>query len=76
MTSIRSYGLQAIALCLGLFHIYTGLFGSFDASIQRGVHLALAVAFLRFTAPAMTPFGLIGLIFSSALPSLPPLAGG
>ncbi len=44
-TSIRSYGLQAIALCLGLFHIYTGLFGSFDASIQRGVHLALAVAF-------------------------------
>lgn len=53
---LRSIGLQVIALCLGLFHLYSGLFGSFDASIQRGVHLALAVAFfvlnsLREDAP-------------------------
>lgn len=41
----RSGVLQGIALCLGLFHLVTGMFGSYDASIQRGVHLGLAVAF-------------------------------
>lgn len=33
----------ALALALGLFHLWIGAFGGFDASIQRGVHLALAI---------------------------------
>ncbi|MBH96049.1 MAG: hypothetical protein CMD87_02150, partial [Gammaproteobacteria bacterium] len=32
-----------LALALGLFHLWIGAFGGFDASIQRGVHLGLAV---------------------------------
>lgn len=50
MSPVRSIGLQVVALSLGLFHLYSGLFGSFDASIQRGVHLALAVAFFALNS--------------------------
>ncbi len=54
----------ALAISLGIFHIYTGLFGTFDASIQRGIHLLLGAAFfciesLRSTNKETSKLGLI-----------------
>lgn len=41
-----------IAVILSLFQLYTGLFGSFDALIQRSVHLGLAFLLVFLTHPS------------------------
>ena len=39
------------ALCMSLFHIYTGFFGLFEYVTQRGVHLAFGLTILILTMP-------------------------
>lgn len=41
----------AFALGMAIFHIYTGVFGLFDAITQRGVHLAFAITILVLQMP-------------------------
>ncbi len=40
-----------VALATGLFHMYTAVFGVFDAYTQRSVHLALMLAIIYLTVP-------------------------
>lgn len=39
------------ALCMTLFHIWTGFHGLYDYVTQRGIHLAFAVSILLLTMP-------------------------
>ncbi len=59
--SIRQYFAQKrgvagvvafIAVFLSLFQLYTGLFGSFDALMQRTIHLGLALLLVFLTHPS------------------------
>jgi len=40
-----------VAFLMTAFHIYTGFFGLFDYSVQRGVHLAFALTLILLTQP-------------------------
>ena len=42
-----------VALVLALFQIYTALFGSFDAIIQRAIHLGLGLILLFLVRPSL-----------------------
>ncbi len=42
---------SAVCLALSLFHLYTALFGSLDALLQRSVHLGLALILVFLTRP-------------------------
>ena len=59
--SIRQYFAQKrgvagivafVAVALSLFQLYTGLFGSFDALMQRTIHLGLAFLLVFLTPPS------------------------
>ena len=58
---------SVVAFLMTSFHIYTGFFGLFDYSVQRGVHLgfALTLILLTQTGPLMwvgaIVMGLVGL---------------
>lgn len=41
-----------IAISFSLFQVYTGLFGAFDAHIQRAIHLAFAMALVFILYPS------------------------
>lgn len=41
-----------IAISFSLFHIYTGIFGTLDAILQRAVHLSFAMALVFLLYPA------------------------
>ncbi len=43
--------IAAASLALALFHLYTGLFGGFDALLQRSVHLGLALIIVFLLRP-------------------------
>ena len=40
-----------VAICMTLFHIYTGFHGLFDYVVQRGVHLGFALTLVLLTQP-------------------------
>lgn len=42
---------SVIAILWALFHIYTGVFGLFDAITQRGIHLAFGITILLLQMP-------------------------
>ncbi len=44
--------ISVIALAFSCFHLYTGLFGSLDAHLQRAVHLAFALTLVYLLYPA------------------------
>ncbi len=48
--SLTAHIVKIVALCMGVFHIYTAQFGLFSAMVQRPVHLAFAcvLVFLLF----------------------------
>jgi TRAP transporter 4TM/12TM fusion protein len=48
---------RVVAVTMALFHLYTALFGTFDALIQRGVHLGFAMALILLTRPTPRWFG-------------------
>jgi TRAP transporter 4TM/12TM fusion protein len=52
----RAVAARWIAIAMGLFHMYTALFGNYDALIQRGVHLGFAVALILLLHPTSRPF--------------------
>lgn len=43
---------KVVAVAMALFHLYTAFFGNFDALIQRGVHLAFAMALILLMYPS------------------------
>ena len=43
-----------VAVSLALFQLYTGLFGSFDALMQRTIHLGLAFLLVFLMHPSGT----------------------
>jgi len=49
--AIRAPLIRAIALAMALFHMYTAMFGLFDAVLQRGVHLLFALVLLILIHP-------------------------
>ncbi|MBO8159904.1 TRAP transporter permease [Thermosyntropha sp.] len=56
-SDFRRYGgffklvVAVIAVCFSLFHIYTGIFGTLDAILQRAVHLSFAMALVFLLYP-------------------------
>ena len=42
---------SVVAFLMTSFHIYTGFFGLFDYSVQRGVHLGFALTLILLTQP-------------------------
>lgn len=44
--------IAVIAISFSLFHIYTGIFGTLDAILQRAVHLSFAMALVFLLYPA------------------------
>ncbi len=40
-----------VAVCMTLFHVYTGFFGLFDFVTQRGIHLSFGVTLVMLTHP-------------------------
>lgn len=44
--------IAAIAICFSLFHVYTSLFGVFDAMIQRSIHLSFAFCLIYLLYPS------------------------
>jgi TRAP transporter 4TM/12TM fusion protein len=40
-----------VALCMSLFHVYTGFFGLFEYVTQRGIHLAFGLTLIILTMP-------------------------
>jgi len=43
--------IAAIAVCFSLFHVYTAMFGVFDAMIQRSIHVAFALCLIFLLFP-------------------------
>jgi TRAP transporter 4TM/12TM fusion protein len=43
--------ISAIAIAMSVFHIYTGVFGTFEVAIQTGVHLTFAMALILLVRP-------------------------
>lgn len=54
---LRPLAIRFVASAMALFHLYTAGFGTFDAVIQRGVHLAFAMALILMLYPAVLPEG-------------------
>ncbi len=48
----QKIAISIIALAFSLFHIYTGLFGTLDAHLQRAVHLAFVLTLVYLLYPA------------------------
>lgn len=48
---IRAVVARVVAVAMALFHLYTALLGSFDALIQRGIHLGFAMALILLMRP-------------------------
>lgn len=64
MRTLRGNASSLLALCFGLFVLYTSAFGALDALVQRSVFLALVIALglLRYPLGAGTawrPFGVV-----------------
>lgn len=65
-----------IAISFSLFHIYTGLFGVFDAHIQRAIHLSFAMALVfllypsrkRWSRESMHPIDVVLAVTAAAIP--------
>lgn len=64
-------------VCIGLFHLYTAIFGSLEAYLQRNVHLlwVLPMCFILYPASKKSPMETVPwydwlLAISSALPGL------
>ena len=43
--------ISCICICFSLFHIYTGFFGTFDAMIQRCIHLSFGISLVFLLCP-------------------------
>jgi TRAP transporter 4TM/12TM fusion protein len=52
----RAVAARWVAVAMGLFHMYTALFGNYDALIQRGVHLGFAAALILLLYSTPQPF--------------------
>ncbi len=50
--------ISAIAIAMSVFHIYTGVFGTFEVAIQTGVHLTFAMALILLVRPT-EPFSFL-----------------
>lgn len=50
--------ISAIAIAMSVFHIYTGVFGTFEVAIQTGVHLTFAMALILLVRPT-EPFAFL-----------------
>lgn len=44
-----------ICICFSLFQIYTGLFGTLDAMIQRCIHLSFGICLVFLLCPTKNP---------------------
>ncbi len=52
---LKSFGakiISAICICFTLFQLYTGIFGVYDAMIQRAVHLAFGLCLVYLLYPS------------------------
>jgi TRAP transporter 4TM/12TM fusion protein len=52
----RAVAARWVAIAMALFHMYTALFGNYDALIQRGVHLGFASALILLIYSTPRPF--------------------
>lgn len=51
-TGLFKWVVAIIAICFSLFQVYTGIFGTFDAHIQRALHLSFAMALVFLLYPS------------------------
>ncbi|MGE5537370.1 MAG: TRAP transporter permease [Gemmatimonas sp.] len=63
----RAEAARWVAIAMALFHLYTALFGNYDALIQRGVHLGFAIALILLLHPTARRLpGRLGAVAASA----------
>jgi TRAP transporter 4TM/12TM fusion protein len=58
-TFFRALVIRGIALSMALFHLYTAMFGLFDALLQRGLHLFFALVLLMLMHPVASNAGVL-----------------
>ena len=51
LSGFFKYGVTILAICLSSFHIYTALFGSFEALRQRPIHLFFGLPIILLLYP-------------------------
>lgn len=60
LTGLTAKGLYVYVLAMGLFHLYTAVFGSFEAYLQRAIHLTWVLPMIYVLYPFKPPHQELG----------------
>lgn len=65
--SIIKHILTTLIFIMGIFHLYTGFFGTFETFLQRFIHLALALLIIFILNPYKTKHRALTIVFNGSI---------